>query len=393
MKRKVLKAVDYDKRVYFATKPGAQLKETMARAERDHRIWQAGTGMVVIHAGSMDMRGEVTAQSAINELEEQLKRCQMSPEHQYVNFHWKKTTSQVASSPSRNLLGPLIAEALEEPRPTATFLPEVYVMANDFQRALNIRMLERLGTSFKSRPNTGQQFMDIGCGTGDFTRQELLPRCQPCRRIIATDISESMVGYARENFAHPQIEYQVHDISKDVSGLVRKYGQFNRVYSFFALHWVKDHVTAFRNMSDLMTSGGECMLFFVARSTNFEMWRRICLMDQWKAYNEICEKFIPDRQDTEDHASLISYMLDILKTVNLKPHACEILTKTSLAEDLEEVIRTSIAVLPFLPLLPVESRASYKDDLENVIRSYWKESNGGDPHFYTDMFVVHAGKS
>lgn len=85
MKRKVLKAVDYDKRVYFATKPGAQLKETMARAERDHRIWQAGTGMVVIHAGSMDMRGEVTAQSAINELEEQLKRwVQMSPEHQYV---------------------------------------------------------------------------------------------------------------------------------------------------------------------------------------------------------------------------------------------------------------------------------------------------------------------
>ncbi|KAM7301086.1 hypothetical protein ISCGN_016648 [Ixodes scapularis] len=66
MKRRVLKAVDCDKRVYFATKPGAQLRETMARAERDHRIWQAGTGM--------DMRGEETARSAINELEEELKR-------------------------------------------------------------------------------------------------------------------------------------------------------------------------------------------------------------------------------------------------------------------------------------------------------------------------------
>ncbi|CAN8007522.1 unnamed protein product, partial [Ixodes pacificus] len=166
--------------------------------------------------------------------------------------------------------------------------------ANDFQRTLNIRTLERMGTSFKSRPNTGQQFMDIGCGTGDFTRQELLPRCQPCRRIVATDIGESVVRFARENFSHPQIEYQAHDISKDVSGLVRKYGQFNRVYSFFALHWVKDH---------------------------------------------ICEEFIPDHQDLEDHPSLISYMLDILKTVNLKPHACEILTKASLAEDLEETIR------------------------------------------------------
>ncbi|KAG0439140.1 hypothetical protein HPB47_016743 [Ixodes persulcatus] len=230
-------------------------------------------------------------------------------------------------------------EALEEPRPTVTFLPEVYVKANDFQRTLNIRTLERLGTSFNSRPNTGQQFMDIGCGTGDFTRQELLPHCQPCRRIVATDIGESMVRFARENFAHPQIKYQVHDISTDVSELVRKYGQFNRVYSFFALHWVKDHVTALRNISDLMTSGGECLLLFAARSTHFEMWRRIFLMDQWKAYREICEKFIPDRQDVEDHPSLISYMLDILKTVNLKPHACEILTKASLAEDLEETIR------------------------------------------------------
>ncbi|EEC08066.1 acid methyltransferase, putative [Ixodes scapularis] len=236
------------------------------------------------------------------------------------------------------MVGPLIAESLEEPRPEVTFVPEVYVKANDLQRTLNIRTLERLGTSFKSRPNADQQFMDVGCGSGDFTRQQLLPRCQPCRRIVATDISESMVRYARENFAHPQIEYEVHDISKDVSGLVRKYGQFNRVYSFCALHWVKDHVTAFRNISDLMSSEGECLLLFVARWTGFEMWRRIANMDRWKAYREICEKFIPDSHDLDDHPSLISYMLNILETVNLKPHACEILTKPSLAEDLEETI-------------------------------------------------------
>ncbi|KAM7303193.1 juvenile hormone acid O-methyltransferase isoform X1 [Ixodes scapularis] len=309
------------------------------------------------------------------------------------NFRRKKTTSRAASSPSRNMVGPLIAESLEEPRPDVTFLPEVYVKANDLQRTLNIWTLERLGTSFKSRPNAGQQFMDVGCGSGDFTRQQLLPRCQPCRRIVATDISESMVRYARENFAHPQIEYEVHDISKDVSGLVRKYGQFNRVYSFCALHWVKDHVTAFRNISDLMSSEGECLLLFVARWTGFEMWRRIAHMDRWKAYREICEKFIPDSHDLDDHPSLISYMLNILETVNLKPHACEILTKPSLAEDLEETIRMNIAVHPFLPLLPVESRARYKDDMANVIRSYWKQNNDGDPPYYSDMFVVHAEKS
>ncbi|XP_040072924.2 juvenile hormone acid O-methyltransferase-like [Ixodes scapularis] len=287
---------------------------------------------------------------------------------------------------------PSIAEAREEPRPAVTFLPEVYIKTNDLQRTTNIRTLERLGINFKCRPSADQQFMDIGCGTGDFTRQELLPRCQPCRRIVATDIGESMVRYARENFAHPQIEYQVHDISKDVSGLVRKYGQFNRVYSFYTLHWAKDYVTAFRNISDLMTSGGECLLLFVARWTGYEVWRKIAQMDSWKAYGEICEKFIPDSHDLEDNPSLISYMLDILETVNLKPHACKILTNSSLAEDLEYTIQMNIAVHPFLPLLPADSSARYKCDVENVIRSHWKKSNDRDPHYYADMFVVHAEK-
>ncbi|CAN8028800.1 unnamed protein product [Ixodes persulcatus] len=187
---------------------------------------------------------------------------------------------------------PWIAEAREEPRPAVAFLPEVYVKANDLQRSTNIRTLERLGINFKSRPSADQQFMDVGCGSGDFTRQELLPRCQPCRRIVATDIGESMVRYARENFAHPKIEYQMHDISQDVSGLVRKYGQFNRVYSFYTLHWAKDYVTAFRNISDLMTSGGECLLLFVARWTGYEVWRTIAQMDRWKAYGEVIIFFV-----------------------------------------------------------------------------------------------------
>uniref|UniRef100_A0A090XEZ7 Uncharacterized protein n=1 Tax=Ixodes ricinus TaxID=34613 RepID=A0A090XEZ7_IXORI len=109
-------------------------------------------------------------------------------------------------------------------------------------------------------------------------------------------------------------------------------------------------------------------------------------MHRWKAYREMCEKFIPNSHDLDDQPSLISYMLNILETVNLKPHACEILTKASLAEDLEETIRMNIAVHPvFCLLLPVESRARYKDDLANVIRSYWKQTNDGDPHYYADF--------
>ncbi|KAG0420850.1 hypothetical protein HPB47_003234 [Ixodes persulcatus] len=175
--------------------------------------------------------------------------------------------------------------ATEESRPVPRLFPELYVKANALQRTVNIRALELLQPSFRDKPDADQQqFMDLGCGTGDFTLRELLPRCQPCRRIVAMDVAKEMVRYARENYPHPQIEYEVYDIADDALGLVKSYGKFDRVYSFFVLHWVKDQVTAFGHISDLMTSGGECLLTIVARWTGYEIWRRIVRMDRWKSY-------------------------------------------------------------------------------------------------------------
>ncbi|XP_075726184.1 uncharacterized protein LOC142767832 [Rhipicephalus microplus] len=36
--------------------------------------------------------------------------------------------------------------------------------------------------AFSTPSNESQQFLDIGCGTGDFTLECILPTCQPCRR-------------------------------------------------------------------------------------------------------------------------------------------------------------------------------------------------------------------
>ncbi|CAN7940991.1 unnamed protein product [Ixodes hexagonus] len=184
------------------------------------------------------------------------------------------------------------AATIKGSRPVLAFLPELYVNANTPQRTVNIKALELVGTYLNSKSNRRPQFIDLGCGTGDFTCRELLPRCQPCSRIVATDAAEEMVRYARENFDHPQIEYEVHDISSEPSGLVKRYGTFDRVYSFFALHWVKNQVTAFRNISELMSCGGECVLTFVAHWTGFDIWRRIVQMDRWKSYKEVCGPFM-----------------------------------------------------------------------------------------------------
>ncbi|KAM7285837.1 putative acid methyltransferase [Ixodes scapularis] len=272
--------------------------------------------------------------------------------------------------------------ATEESRPVPRFFPELYVKANALQRTVNIRVLELLQSCFRDKPSADQQqFMDLGCGTGDFTLQELLPRCQPCRRIVATDVAKEMVRYSRENYADPQIEYEVYDIADDASGLVKSYGKFDRVYSFFVLQWVKDQVTAFGHISDLMTSGGECLLTIVARWTGFEIWRRIVRMDRWKSYAQLCEFYTPVSHDIADHSGLISYMLDVLKTVNLVPYTCEVSRMEIKAEDMDETIGS----------VPTEVMHSHpRCQVQNTTDSPYPtatEESRPVPRFFPELYV------
>ncbi|KAG0417617.1 hypothetical protein HPB47_005467 [Ixodes persulcatus] len=169
----------------------------------------------------------------------------------------------------------------------STFVPVQYAEGHSFQSASNSMTLHLFQPCFTRVPDANQQFLDIGCGTGDFTLQGLLPRCQPCRRIVAVDSSQMMIQHAQEKFAHPQITYDFLDIREDVSEFIKKYGQFDRVYSFYVLHWAKDQYTAFKNISDLMTPEGECLQMFGARLPAYDIWRRIVKKDRWTYYEEV----------------------------------------------------------------------------------------------------------
>ncbi|CAN8011696.1 unnamed protein product [Ixodes pacificus] len=107
---------------------------------------------------------------------------------------------------------------------------------------------------------------------------------------------------------------------------------------------------------------------------------------------QICEFYTPVSHDIADHSGLISYMLGVLKTANLVPYTCEVSEIEIRAEDMDETIEMSTAVNPILPMLPEESRTEFKNDLANVVRAFWAEKDGGDPHYYLDVYIVHACK-
>ncbi|XP_040070869.1 juvenile hormone acid O-methyltransferase-like [Ixodes scapularis] len=271
-------------------------------------------------------------------------------------------------------------------------VPEAYIKANKFQRDLNIKSLDSMQMAFTTLPNRNQQFIDLGCGTGDFTRQELLPRCQPCGIMVATDVSPGMLKYAKENFAHSQIAHEVHDIEGDVSGLVKKYGKFERVYSFFALNWAEDLGAALRNVAALMTDDGECLLVFAARTSFFVVWRKIVELDRWKQYKGVIERFIPPSQDIGDRSALTPYMLGILERANLKPRTCEVISHDIIEGGVDEFIQVELSTDPVAPLLSKELKTLFKTDMTEIILKMWSEEPAGNPDHLLDIFLVHASK-
>ncbi|KAH9379498.1 hypothetical protein HPB48_016265 [Haemaphysalis longicornis] len=163
----------------------------------------------------------------------------------------------------------------------------LYAESNKWQRSLNLQALDLFQMAFMPRDTSQLQFLDLGCGTGDFTRDFLLPRCLPCRRIVAVDGSEDMLSFARQNSGHANIEFDFLNISEDVGDFVLKYGTFDRVYSFFCLNWVSDQRKAMKNVCELLSPSGECLLVFPAWSLTKMFWRKLAQMDRWKAFSNV----------------------------------------------------------------------------------------------------------
>lgn len=285
--------------------------------------------------------------------------------------------------------GPARGKSTGSTSSAPTLSPELYTSANAFQKRDNLLVLDLLNMAFRRAPSEDQQFLDIGCAAGDFTRDVLMARCSPCRRIVATDVSSSMIAYAKRFYTHPYITYDVLDLSHDVSPFVERYGRFDRVYSFFCLHWIHDQIGALRNIRKLMAPEGECLLYFCARTPSYTLWREFARMDRWKDVLSDVENFIPPSHDAKD---LLSYLEHILAASELKPHTCEVLRNVWTFPTEQDIAGTISAVLPVAEGASVHEVQELAKAMtaEVVLRS--RKSLGGFSAAF-DAYVVHASRS
>ncbi|KAG0444544.1 hypothetical protein HPB47_013675 [Ixodes persulcatus] len=274
----------------------------------------------------------------------------------------------------------------------STIDPEIYVVRSNIQRALNLQVLDLLEGSFMNDTKE-QQFLDVGCGTGDFTRDHLLPRCTPLRRMVAVDVSEDMVEYAKKNFAHPNICYDVLDISGNgVAYFVKRYGQFDRVYSFLCLQRTSNQEAVLKNIAGLLKPGGGCLLLFGASTGVMRLNKTLATMDHWEKYRKVFENTIPPSGDLVGRDALLSYMLNLLKNAGLVPTTCELLQKTPPHSSLEELTRFLVTMNCLSAVVTEEEKPLLLKDVTEYTARLWAAGKAGSSPLPLCMFLVRAHK-
>ncbi|AKG67871.1 class I SAM-dependent methyltransferase [Serratia fonticola] len=96
----------------------------------------------------------------------------------------------------------------------------------------------------------GKKVADLGCGYGWFCRSA---REQGAAQVLGMDLSEKMLGKAKEMTEDPAIEYR----QQDLEALQLPAASFDLIYSSLTLHYIEDLGKLFATVYQALVNGGE----------------------------------------------------------------------------------------------------------------------------------------
>jgi len=294
--------------------------------------------------------------------------------------------------------------------------------------------------NWKGSATTPESILDVGCGSGDFTAGLIAPTAgklassasteelataltaklasSPSKlsifgrhkkrggsdsesssigddddgslgavKVVGVDVSNEMVQHAKNRFSSRSITFSQLDIGRDLpSGVTTM--KFNKVFSFYCLHWVKDQSAAFRNVHRLLEDDGECLLVYLASNPLFDAYRRLAQKPRWSNVMSDVETFVPATQDETDPALAASTRL---RAVGLQIAVCETRKSSFTFPNANGLAMALRAVSPFMSRLQNDSEKSQHLAELMAELSDQRDAEGNFVAEYT-LLVVHARK-
>lgn len=110
------------------------------------------------------------------------------------------------------------------------------------------------------------QFLDIGCGSGDLTLSVVKQHFGPHRVIVATESSQEAVEALRKSVLEKDILFQQFDVERDVGDAILTWGRFRRVFCLYQLDKARNRRAALANIRELLVDDGELFLLYLVDS-------------------------------------------------------------------------------------------------------------------------------
>jgi SAM-dependent methyltransferase len=124
----------------------------------------------------------------------------------------------------------------------------------------------------RAAPRVGEHVLDIGCGCGASTI-ELGERVGRSGRVVGADVSEAMIGRARERTTHlPQVE----TLCADAARFRFPAQSFDLMFSRFGVMFFGDPVAAFAHLRGALKPDGR-LVFACWRPIDENPWMRVPL--------------------------------------------------------------------------------------------------------------------
>ncbi|HKW51375.1 MAG TPA: methyltransferase domain-containing protein [Candidatus Eisenbacteria bacterium] len=130
------------------------------------------------------------------------------------------------------------------------------------------------------KPRGAKDVLELACGTGIVTRA-LLDGLKPRPRLVATDLNEPMIAYARSKVGpEPGLEWR----QADASSLPFSDASFDAVVCQFGVMFVPDKLAAMKEARRVLRPGGVFA---------FNVWDKIEENDLGRTAHEMITRFFP----------------------------------------------------------------------------------------------------